>query len=161
MFSSRRRCMLGDTKAAPTRGSMRLDRGLYVYHVYGITLYSEIAIPLPSDEHVGLATIELRTAPPSFFSDRTRNVSLQQTDGSFYELGRLPDGSFYARWRGVGEFLVSADGSQIFCRQLSEATTESFHVYLLGQALSFAIVQRGLEPLHGTVIAVRGKAVPL
>jgi hypothetical protein len=75
-------------------------------------------------------------------------------------MGRLPNGSIYARWRAVGEFLVRADGSGIACRQFSEATTESFHVYLLGQALSFAMVKSGIEQFHGTVVAVNGEAVP-
>ena len=36
---------------------------------------------------------------------------------------------------------------------------ESFQVYLLGQAISFALVKQGLEPLHATAVEVQGKAV--
>ncbi len=71
----------------------------------------------------------------------------------------LQDGSSYARWKGVGEFLVPADGKTIVCRQWDTATAESFYVYLLGQALSFALVKQGLEPLHATAIVVEGEAV--
>jgi hypothetical protein len=131
----------------------------YVYGVYGIALHSSIPLPLPCLEHGELARIELRTASASFFDDAIRYLHLEQRSGSWYEFGRLEDGSSYARWRGVGEFIVSSDGRRIFCRQLDEATTESFQVYLLGQALSFALVKSGFEPLHATVVVVNGEAV--
>jgi len=35
---------------------------------------------------------------------------------------------------------------------------ESFQVYLLGQALSYALVKSGFEPLHGTAIDTHGEA---
>jgi hypothetical protein len=129
------------------------------YCVYGITILSEIPLALPTQGHGDLARIELRTAPPAYFADATRNVPLEQVDGSWYQFARLPDRSSYARWEGVGEFLVSADGGRITCRPLDPATTESFQVYLLGQALSFALVKRGFEPLHATTVVVRGGAV--
>jgi hypothetical protein len=131
----------------------------YVYGVYGIALHSTIPLPLPCLEHGELARIELRTANASFFDDAMRYLHLEQRSGSWYEFGRLRDGSSYARWRGVGEFLVSSDGRRIFCRQFDQATIESFHVYLLGQALSFALVKSGFEPLHATVVVVNGDAL--
>ena len=39
--------------------------------------------------------------------------------------------------------------------------TESFQVYLLGQALSFALLKLGFEPLHATAVVVDGRAVAL
>ena len=146
-------CVRGNPAAAGPAASR------HVYRVYGIALHSEIPLPLPTHEYGKLAQIELRIGSASFFSDVIRNVSLEQVADSFYELGRLADGSTYARWRSVGEFLVSGDGSCIVCRQFDVATTESFHVYLLGQALSFAMVKSGLEPFHGTVVVIEGEAV--
>jgi hypothetical protein len=145
------------------RTPQREASGGHVYRVYGFALHSEVPLPLPvpNGEGVELARIELRTAAAAFFSDALGDISLQQLDGSFYELGRLKDGSIYARWRKVGEFLVSANGARIFCRPFDESTTESFQVYLLGQALSFAMVKCGFEPFHGTVVVVDGTAVPL
>src|SRR5262249_3466189 len=98
-------------------------------------------------------------APSSFFADATGGISLDRLYGSWYEVGRLVDGSIYARWADVGEFLVSRNGSTIGCRRFHTATEESFQVYLLGQALSFALVQSGSEPLHGTVVVIGGDAV--
>jgi hypothetical protein len=131
----------------------------YLYFVYGISLYSEIPLPLPDSGRGDLAHIAVRIAPSSYFEEKIRNVSLEQADGSWYQFGRLADGSSYARWQGVGEFLVSRDGLQIVCRQFEVASTESFQVYMLGQALSFALVKRGFEPIHATTVVVNGEAV--
>ena len=133
--------------------------GRYAYGVYGIALSSEIPLPLPGCGHDTLAEIELRTAPASYFSEAVWGVQLEQAEGSWYELAPLADRSTYARWAGVGEFLVSGDGRRIVCRQFGVATAESFCVYLLGQALSFALVKSGFEPLHATVLAIDGEAV--
>lgn len=73
----------------------------------------------------------------------------------------MPDGSTYVRWEGVGEFLISSDGRQITGRQNDEAHEESFQVYLLGQALSYALVKQGFEPLHATAVVVDGEAAVL
>jgi hypothetical protein len=36
---------------------------------------------------------------------------------------------------------------------------EAFHTYLLGQVVSFALLKRGLEPLHSTAMLIDGVAV--
>lgn len=129
------------------------------YYVYGITLRSEIPLALPTDGSGGLAQIELRTAPASCFSDARRGLIADPASDSWYQFGGLPDHSSYVRWEGVGEFLVSARGDQITARRFNEASPESFQVYLLGQALSFALVKCGFEPLHATTVVVNGEAV--
>src|SRR5438093_905500 len=111
----------------------------YVYGIYGICLHSEIPLPLPAYTDGELAHIELRIAPASYFADAIRDVPMQHAPWSWYEFCHLPDKSSYARWSDVGEFLASGDGSRIICRQFNATTTESFQVYLLGQALSFAL----------------------
>ena len=63
------------------------------------------------------------------------------------------------RWEEIGEFLVSADGASIACGRMRESHEESFQVYLLGQALSFALVRSGFEPFHATCVVVNGQAV--
>ena len=112
----------------------------YRYYVYGITLHSDIPLALPTEGSGELARIELRSAPASRFFDARRALPAEQDPGSFYRFGHLPDHSSYVRWEGVGEFLVSAGGDRITARQFGEASPESFQVYLLGQALSFALL---------------------
>jgi hypothetical protein len=59
----------------------------------------------------------------------------------------------------VGEFHVASDGHRMTCRQFARASAESFHVYMLGQALSCALINQGIEPFHATAVAVNGAAV--
>jgi hypothetical protein len=131
----------------------------YQYCVYGVTLRSNIVLALPTDGSGELAQIELRTAPASFFFAAQGESPSVENSGSWYKFSRLRDQSSYVRWDGVGEFLVSASGQQITARPFDEANQESFQVYLLGQALSFALVTCGFEPLHATAIIVNGEAV--
>jgi hypothetical protein len=131
----------------------------YRYGVYGIFLRSEIPLPLPEHPDSALAEIELRTAAAGWFADVARDAEIHEFDSSWYQYARLQDWSSYARWADVGEFLVSSDGKTIVCRQSNQASGESFRVYLLGQALSFALVKQGFEPLHATTVVVNGEAV--
>lgn len=134
----------------------------YRYFVYGITLHSEISLTLPEQGYGKLGQIELRiAATPHFFSSAARSLPRQRNSESFYQSSFLRDGSVYVRWKGVGEFLISADGCRITGRQYDEAHRESFQVYLLGQALSYALVKRGFEPLHATAVVVDGEAAVL
>lgn len=128
------------------------------YCVYGITVQSEIPLELPTHGDGRLARVELRMASALFFSDAIRGVNFQAGGGDWYQYAFLPDRSSYVRWRGVGEYLVSADGLRITCCRSEEASFESFQVYMLGQALSFALVKRGFEPLHATVVVANGRA---
>jgi hypothetical protein len=129
------------------------------YGVYGIALHSEIPLCLPRHQDTSLAAVHIRTASSKWFADAIQGLELQQAPSSWYRYAQLPDGSSYARWEDVGEFLASADGSAIVCRQAGDASTESFHVYLLGQALSFALVHQGFEPLHATTVVVDDEAL--
>nr|UXE46008.1 hypothetical protein Hi04_10k_c554_00007 [uncultured bacterium] len=78
---------------------------------------------------------------------------------SWFVHRQLADGARYLRWAGLFEFLISADGRRVEYRKLRGATLESFSTYLLGQILSFSLIARGAEPLHGTVVALDGRAV--
>jgi hypothetical protein len=129
------------------------------YSVYGISLRSEIPLPLPEHTDNALAEIELRTASADWFAHATRGAEITGASTSWYQYSTLQDRSIYARWKNVGNFLVSNDGRTIACRQFEQAAAESFSVYLLGQALSFALVKQGLEPLHATTVVVNGEAV--
>lgn len=133
--------------------------GSYRYGVYGISLRSAIPLPLPEHSEDSLVEIELGTASADWFVCMTQGAEVLESSTFWYEYSRLQDGSSYLRWEGVGEFLVPFNGKTIVCRPFDIATAESFRVYLLGQALSFALVKQGLEPLHATAIVVDGGAV--
>jgi hypothetical protein len=128
------------------------------YGIYGIHLRSEFPLALPPKTGQPLGVIDLRSGPQDFFRDAVQG-SLMTDRTVWHKLARLADGSSYMHWRDLGEFLVSVDGRQITCRKLPEAAMESFQVYLLGQALAFALVKQGFEPLHATTMEVHGRAV--
>jgi hypothetical protein len=88
-----------------------------------------------------------------------QGVDFDLRSDAWYRYAFLRDGSTYVRWDGVGEFLVSADGRRMTCRREDGSSFESFQVYMLGQALSFALVKQGFEPLHATVAVVGDQAV--
>ncbi len=71
----------------------------------------------------------------------------------------MQNGRSYLRWEGLFEFLVEADGRRIWCGWLGAASLESLQVYLLGHALSFALIKQGYEPLHATSVVIDGGAI--
>jgi hypothetical protein len=132
---------------------------VHTYGVYGITLRSQIRLSLPEYPDAGLAEIDLQVRGHDYFSEAIGDAQLEWSRFSTYQYTHLENGDSYVRWGGVGEFLVSADGRLITCGRMNESHEESFQVYLLGHALSFALVRSGFEPFHATCIVVDGKAV--
>jgi hypothetical protein len=134
------------------------DRFRY-YRVYGMSLRSQIELSLPQHALSHSREIEVLDQPASFFSCAVGGAVLERSSLSSIEYAHLEDGSTYARWDNLGEFLVSGDGERIACRRFDGASDESFQVYLLGQALSFSLVKQGMEPLHATSVVVDGGAL--
>jgi hypothetical protein len=56
------------------------------------------------------------------------------------------------RWDGWIEFLISQDGTTVLCQNLSSVAPISVEAYLTNFAVSAALLQRGEEPLHATVV---------
>jgi hypothetical protein len=131
----------------------------YRYGVYGIVVVSDTPLALPDYSRGGLGQVECLSAPASVFLAATREACFDPRSDFWYRFAFLPDGSTYARWDAVGEFLVAADGRRIACRRMEGSSDESFQVYMLGQALSFALVKQRLEPLHATGVVVDNQAV--
>jgi hypothetical protein len=129
------------------------------YCVYGVVVVSDIPLALPEYSHGCLGYVELIDAPASVFLTALEAISFDSRSDSWYRYASLHDGSTYVRWNKVGEFLVASDGRRIACRRFEDASSESFQVYLLGQALSFALVKQGVEPLHATAVVVGDQAV--
>jgi hypothetical protein len=142
--------------------ALPLDSKLcHEYEVYGICLRTSFPLPLPGRSSADLVGIEIQVESAGYFSDRIRGARLRPSPWRNFFYAHFESGSSYVRWNGVGEFLVSSDGRSISCRRFDEAPLESFQVYLLGQAISFALVKGGFEPLHATCVVIEGKAVAL
>jgi hypothetical protein len=83
------------------------------------------------------------------------------SQSSFFQHSHQPDGSIYLCWPGLFEFLVDPTGHEVRGRKLGRAPLESFHTYLLGQVVSFALLKQGVEQLHATVVAFEGRGLAL
>ena len=130
-----------------------------VYHLYGARLESAWRLPYSRARRPFVADIALTRRAAAHFSDaRAEAERLPQPWAPIVE-GILSDGQTYLQWPDHFEFLISADGRQIAARPIGEGITEGFHTYLLGQALSFALIRHGLDPLHATVVMAGGSGV--
>ena len=144
-----------DDTALPLTSGAQFRR----YAAYGVSIRTDMELPLPPGQSPALLELQIRGKTGAIPSSTRQKIEMQQNPLSALDAGCLPDGSNYAGLRDVGEFLISKDGRSITCYRFPQASPESFHVYLLGQALSFALVKNGIEPLHATVVVIRGKAV--
>jgi hypothetical protein len=131
----------------------------HYYCSYGVSIRSQLQLPLPTVRSRSLFELEIRRQIKQHPASVRQKIKLQHNPLSAFDVGCVSDGSNYVSLREVGECLVSRDGRRIDCYRFPQANLESFNVYLLGQALSFALVKNGIEPLHATVVVVEGKAV--
>ncbi len=131
---------------------------VYRYAAYGVSIRSDAPLPLPPLATSGLFEIEVHNNNGPIDPCIQGESGFEQNPSTAFDVASLSDGSAYVRMRGVGEISVSPDGRLLACRRYAESTSESFNVYLVTQALSFALVKCGLEPLHATAVAIDGKA---
>ncbi|HZT76376.1 MAG TPA: hypothetical protein VFA27_06950 [Vicinamibacterales bacterium] len=128
------------------------------YRLYGLTLSAPLDLPCRRAPRRALIDVRLTEGTDALFARARARAGRLPRDWFHYR--PLPDRSLYVRWSGSFEFLVSPDRRSIRYRPLAHATTESLAVYLLGQMLSFSLLARGSDPLHGTGVAVdRGALV--
>ncbi len=136
-------------------------RSPYVYRIYGVRLKSHWPLSLHEAGGRGssLAEVELSDGPVAHFRQASSEAARRSGGEDWFQHIQLRDGSDYLRWSRLFEFLILPDGRRIACRELESASPESFQTYLIGQVLSFALVKRGIEPLHSTTVVIDGKAV--
>ena len=129
------------------------------YAAYGVSIRTDMELPLPRGQSPALLELQIRGETGAIPPSTRQTIEMLQNPFSAFDFGFLPEGSSYVGMQNVGEFLISNDGCSITGYRLPTASSESFYVYLLGQALSFALVKNGIEPLHATVVVIQGKAV--
>jgi len=140
----------------------QLPRNLRSYRLYGVSISSELALPFPEPRgciEPELCKVEIRLSSESISDTLGPGATTQRSPFSGFYFSQMPDASSYVRWDDVGEVLISKNGELITCHPFPQTESESFHVYLLGQALSFALVKRGFEPVHASAVAVGNQAI--
>jgi hypothetical protein len=134
----------------------------FEYHVYGFRLRSDCRLPLLSNPPVSSRfDIQLFRSPARRMATDCAHA-LQQAARArglvFYQ--QLPGGGHYVRWRELLECCISPDGSEVRYHSLAERrSAEPLPNYLVGSILSYALLARGLESLHGTAVVVDGHAI--
>jgi hypothetical protein len=129
------------------------------YRLYGLTIESELPLRgARATSGVRPDLVVMRGAPDRFDAAEAA-LRGADTASSWFECLDLPGGDRYLRWRGSFDFIVSGGGRRIWYRKHAHVPADSFGTYLLGQVLSFALLARGIEALHGTVSVVDGRAV--
>ena len=130
------------------------------YSLYGLTLRSAIPLPCPSvdqpSESPDIALIECESIE---ISQACSKVRISFREEGFWQCSFFADGSTHISWKEHFEFVVLAGAKQVLWRKLQEVPNEVLFTYLLGQVLSYCLLARGFEPLHGTAIVAGEKAV--
>lgn len=129
------------------------------YTIYGINLRSQIELSSPPADPGQRFDIELLKALPEFFRQAIKDADVKPNPTGWYKHAQLDNGQTYLRWDDLFEFLIEADGRRVWCGWLGATSLESLQVYLLGHALSFALVKQGYEPLHATAVVIDGQAI--
>jgi len=135
----------------------RLTEQTYDYILYGLRLRSRVKLTLAGAPGEGIADIELSPAEPHWMEAKISAVELDDSD--WINIHALPCGWSYVRYDGMFDFLISPSGGCIIYRLLAEVSLESFQTYALGRIFSFALVQKGYEPLHAATVVVNQRAV--
>ncbi len=129
-----------------------------VYGLYGLCIQSRWPLPGSKIPECRTASIRISEGPEELFAAARREAPPQ--NGNVGHAG-LKNGSTYLKWPDLFEFLISAEGRKIVGHPLSGASAEAFRTYLLGQVLSFALINQGIEPLHSTAIVIGQVAIGL
>jgi len=126
--------------------------------LYGLRLRSAMPLPGVRRHERRRADVEITRGRAAAFAAVRRTLHPRLDGRRWFEDRMLSDRRRYLRWRGLFEFLVAADGRRIVARPLPGLARMplAFETYLLGQVLSFALIARGLEPLHATAVVVVG-----
>ena len=120
---------------------MRESKTSHSYRVYGIALKSRFSLSCPLGTGPALGKVELVEAPASLFEKAWREATANRDSKHWFHHRRLANGSDYLRWRGLFEFLISADGRRIACGSSCASSWETFQTYLVGQVVSFALLK--------------------
>jgi hypothetical protein len=119
------------------------------YRLYGLTIEAPWRLPCPTSRD-----------PVDVKFTRSRRQPTERRDEWFWR-EVSPDGSQHLVWTDHAEFRLSPDVSTIAYLPLTLANPSTIETFLLGQVLSFALLRRGLEPFHATVLEREERAVGL
>ena len=132
----------------------------YRYSVYGVRVTSDTPFEFPAAPEMDapLADVEFVECADGDFPASSACVPDAGAE-SWFMYRCSADESTYLRWADLYEFHIEADGSRVACHQLARGHRGVLQNFLFGQALSFALVRQGFEPLHAAVLGVDDVAI--
>lgn len=118
-----------------------MKRMTYRYSVFGLSVTSELALPeLPSSETT-------RSDVHIQLSDLQEKMNGLTADHPY----RLTEGTFSLYVPGVAHYFV-ASGTMIEVDLIAGTEIEAVKLFLLGSCMGIILHQRGILPMHGSVI---------
>jgi len=122
-----------------------------VHGVYGIRIRTPWPIPSMPRLTDTAWDVEFVKGAAETFEEAAKHVAPADRK-RLSQHAKLPDGSRYRKWGHLLEFLISPDARRVQARAMPEANPQAFQTYLLVDALLFALVRMGREPLHATAV---------
>jgi hypothetical protein len=118
---------------------------------------SDFPFPYGSAHLPSIAQVKLKRRVRKF----EHSPFAAQSSNKFFEAKNQQDGYLHLRWPGLFEFRIDSAGKRVDALQTGKSSLDSFHFYLLGPVLSFALLRQGIEQLHATVVVHHGRAFAL
>jgi hypothetical protein len=119
---------------------------------------SEIRLSIPRRIRIG--------PPPAVTLQVGRDLLLSSPGRLFhrgkifpYTLHRPRPASLFVRWEKIGDYLIERRGRKITACPVPDALFGEFRDLLLTTIASFALLERGVEPMHASCIGRGGRAV--
>ncbi|HEX6062812.1 MAG TPA: hypothetical protein VFZ04_01270 [Longimicrobiales bacterium] len=125
---------------------------MHVHRLYGLVVAA--SRPLPAASASGPPDIVIHEHP-------FRRPSSLPPNPQGYSYEKLSDGAIHVSWSDLFDFLVSEDGARIDVFADAGPQRESVYTYLITQIISVALLQKGIESLHASAVAIAGKAIVL
>lgn len=125
---------------------------MHLHNIYGLVVAA--SRPLPAGRAEAPADILIR-------EHSSRRPSRLPPNPRGYSYDQLENGDIHVSWSELFDFVVSADGSVIDVYCGSAPDVEPVYTYLISQVISVALLQKGIESLHASAVAIDGKAIVL
>ena len=140
---------------------MTENSGLPVYHLYGLAIRSEIALPAPEWPCDALdLDVRWGEGPASADPAPGGHVLLQRTfpNGQGYTLTETATG-YTLRFTGVGEFRIDPARRWVHVHLLPNGDAGLAPILLAGNLIACILGLGGEHPLHASTVAVDGAAL--
>lgn len=125
-------------------------------------IYSVFGYPIECDLPLFAAELNFSQHPLIQIRKESRLSWLPENESSeWFSSAVSPHGDAFLHWRGIAQFLIHQDGKAIEYLWEAPESIELFNAYLLTQAISSALVNNGIECLHGTALICNQGAIAI